>query len=126
MAADTSKTQETIRGGGDNLLRDLRFILRPEFCSPAQAEIHHDDGGIIDRGSLVPDAPHGDRAFGASADVRGDNESDRYEVKGRPMTCIRVANAIFVRAILANDAGAKDLEEYYRFALEWYEWHADV
>lgn len=42
------------------------------------------------------------------------------------MTCIRVANAIFVRAILANDAGAKDLEEYYRFALEWYEWHADV
>ena len=42
------------------------------------------------------------------------------------MTPERVANAIFLKAIIANKAGAYKVEEYYRFALEWYEAVAEL
>jgi hypothetical protein len=57
----------------------------------------------------------------ASPDVSADTDPDRYEVKGRPMTCDRVANAIFLKAIIANKALATPLENYYRESLEFYE-----
>jgi hypothetical protein len=119
MAASESEIEKAVRGDGNNLLRDLRLILRPEFCSSPETQIHHDDGRTGDSGPLVPATPHADRALGASTDVRDDNPN--HIVKGRPMTCDRVANAIFLRAIIANRALAYPMEMYYREALEFYE-----
>jgi hypothetical protein len=95
---------------------------------PQLEENEDHDGNAVDGGSETVRLPsplrgvRGQDAQGdASADVPADTDADRYEVKGRPMTCDRVANAIFLRAIIANRALAYPLEMYYREALEFYE-----
>jgi hypothetical protein len=79
-----------------------------------------DEGGLLLGDSGLPEMPRDLRPEDDPC-RNGECRNEDHFVKGRHITCDRVANAIFLKAIIANKALATPLENYYREALEWYE-----
>ena len=124
MAASESEIKTAIPGYGDHAMRNLHGHILSQLRSQAETPLHHDDGGAGDGGSALPSLPHANRAFGPQCDVGCDNED--HFIKGRHITCDRVANAIAIKAWIARAAWALEIEQHYVLALEWYEDHAEL
>jgi hypothetical protein len=124
MAASESEVETTIPGYGDHAMRNLHGHILSQFRASAETPLHHDDGGTGNGGPLMREVPRDGGAFGPQCDVGCDNED--HFIKGRHITCDRVANAIAIKAWIARAAWALEIEQHYVLALEWYEDHAEL
>jgi hypothetical protein len=114
-----------VREIADTLVRNVRDDRTAARYGSQPEALRHQDAGPVFRGSdVVPSSPHTNRAFGPQCDVGCDNED--HFIKGRHITCDRVANAIAIKAWIARAAWALEIEQHYVLALEWYEDHAEL